>query len=616
MRRELSARSMQHGLSSRQTFERATWLHCKGELTQAAALYRNLLMSEKRNVHAMHGLAVCLHQNGQHEEARKMLLQAIKIRPGDAMLHGSLGAAYLGLGRADDAVASYARAAALEPANTFVLLGLAEALRGLGRLEDMVHAYRRALECEPHHLEALAGLGAGLLLLGRPHEALPVLERALARAPGVRAIANNRGVALTQLGRPVEAIEIFDALLASAPDDAQAHSNRANALYAIDRLEEACAGHERALQILPSFGAARLSLASTLMALMRYEEAGECLDRLIAMEPQQAQAHTYRAMLRLAHGDFENGWRQYEWRPGGTRRPLAAKPHAIPPGKRWTGRVDASSDLDGRSILLYCEQGHGDTIQFVRYVQTLKATGARVGLQVQPALVPLMRRVSGADEVFDEAAQSRTSWDLCCPLMSLPWAMRSTPTTIPTYVPPFAADASRAARWLQLLGDENKPRLRVGLAWSGSALNSHDRRRSIPLSALRPLRRADVQLIGLQPDLREVDRGSLEALGASMFFPGEKIADFEDTAALIDLCELIVCADTAVAHLAGAMNKPVWILLAYAADWRWMIGRADSPWYPSARLFRQPAPGAWASVIQDVSNALDGLDVARHQELG
>jgi Flp pilus assembly protein TadD len=487
-------------------------------------------------------------------------------------------------------------------------LGAGMALEELERYPEALAAYDRALELQPGSFEALYGRANALLMGGRVEASVAAFDRVLAIRPRHQGAGGNRIAALIRLGRLEEALASLEELVPVYPADAGLHANRGAMLQLLGRHSEAVDSLQRALALQPAMGAAWLNLGVAQMALNQYEDALQSLDRLIAIQPRNAEAHNYRAMVRLVQGQYEDAWPDFEWREAGTRgrsgSPLAA---------RWLGRVDDRRDLRGVSIQVHHEQGHGDTIHFLRYVKLLQARGARVQLRVQPALASLVQRCIGAEPWDEEAAQGA---DFQSPLLSLPYAFGTTPASIPASLPYLWADEQRVHRWREHLrsggqlgawpGGPSEGPPTVGLAWSGSAHNVADRRRSLSPARLAPLLQDGLRFLALQPDLRPGDREQLDALRAIELF-GPLIEDFEDTAALIAQCDLVISVDTAVAHLAGAMGKPVWILLPYSPDWRWMLEREDSPWYPGSRLFRQREPGDWDSALAAAAAALAGF---------
>ena len=398
---------------------------------------------------------------------------------------------------------------------------------------------------------------------------------------------------MSDLKRLDEALRSYDRALALKPDYVEALTNRGVVLADLKRSDEALQSYDRALALKPDDVEALYNRGTTLNGLQRHDEALEYYDRALALKPEHAQAHWNRALCSLQLGDFASGWAEYEWR-WRRNRPENAKREFRQP--LWLG----IEPLAGKTILLHAEQGLGDTLQFCRYVRPVAALGARVVLEVQPPLLPLLRRLEGASELRATGA-ALPAFDYHCPLLSLPLAFKTELASVPSDIPYLRSDAARVEKWRERLGPKMQPR--VGIAWSGATGHKNDHNRSLSLAQVLPLLIEQVQWVSLQKELREAD-AQLMSAQTPMRSYGEELKDFADTAALVELMDVVVAVDTSVAHLAGALGKPVWILLPFNSDWRWLLDRDDSLWYPTARLFRQPAIGDWASVIDTVRNEL------------
>jgi Tetratricopeptide repeat len=361
----------------------------------------------------------------------------------------------------------------------------------------------------------------------------------------------------------------------------------------LERHAEALASFERAIALRPGYARAFYNRGNSLRELHRHRDAVDSFERAIALEPDYASAHWNLADCHLLLGDFARGWSEYEWRWKLKQREAVRRDFPQP---LWLG----SSPLKGRTILLHSEMGLGDTLLFCRYAKEVAALGAKVVLEVQPALFPLLANLEGAAEVLPVGA-ALPDFDCHCPLMSLPLAFRTDLYTVPASVPYIRSDPARVAIWRSRLGDKTGPR--VGLVWSGSSALRNDHR-SMALAQMLPLVRDWAQWISLQKEVAESEIGLLASRVDVRHFGGE-LRDFADTAALVELMDIVVTIDTSVANLAGAMGKTVWILLPFNPhDWRWMLDREDSLWYPTARLFRQSAVGDWPGVIRRVDDAL------------
>jgi hypothetical protein len=319
------------------------------------------------------------------------------------------------------------------------------------------------------------------------------------------------------------------------------------------------------------------------------------------LQPDYVDAHWNDGLLLLLTGDLEQGWRAYEWRKKLTRSE-AARTYPQP---LWLGE----QDISGKTLFIHWEQGFGDTIQFCRYAKLAKSRGATVVLEVQRALLGLLRQLSPEIELITPD-KTPDAFDYHCPLMSLPLAFGTTLKTIPAEPHYLQADAALRAKWsarLEAVCPRSGTKPRIGIAWSGSLTHQHDHLRSIGLAECLPLFKMDADWVCLHKEIRDDDRAALKLFNGLKFF-GDELDDFSDTAALVDLMDLVISVDTGIAHLAGAMGKPVWILLAFSPDWRWLLDRDDSPWYPSAKLFRQPHPRDWASVIDQLARRLSNVE--------
>jgi tetratricopeptide (TPR) repeat protein len=564
-------------------------LHQRGHLEEARSHYKRVISKDPRHFRALHGLGVLSGQTGQAELAVSLMRRAVTARPDLAATHGGLGDALGRLGRHQEAVASYDRAIVLAPDFFDAHHNRGLALQNLGRSEEAVASYDRALRLRSDLFHPFYNRGVALQALKRHEEALASYDQAIARERGDADAHNNRGIVLGELKRHDAAVLSFDRAIALRPDSGQAHDNRGVALHELGRFEDALASYDRAISLNPGVAGTHQHRAGALGALKRHEEALASYDRAIALQPDHAEALVGRGMLLLLLGDFAQGWRDYEWR---RKQAWELSAPDLSDERQWRG----TSDLQGKRIFVFCEQGLGDTIQFSRYVHLLRDAGADVLLSVQRPLQAIMSRMFPWVEFLAEG-EAATDIDVHCPLLNLPLAFGTTLQTIPPATPRLVSDQERRAHFQALLGP--RTRRRIGIAWSGNPNHKNDRNRSIAFQRLTPVLTAEADWVCLQNEIRESDVAAFQENGR-VGFHGDKLGDFADTAALVELMDLVVTVDTSIAHLAGVMRKPVWILLPFMPDWRWMLDRADSPWYPSARLFRQPQAGDWESVISDV----------------
>jgi FkbM family methyltransferase len=565
-----------------------------GRRDEATACYREALRLEPGLVRARQALCQALLEQGRREEVTGVCQEAVRALPGSPEAHADLGRALLSQGRKEEAAAAFGEALRLRPDWAQIHNDLGQTLADLGRRDEAAARFRDAIRLQPGNAAAHSNLGALLRRQGRAEEALVSCREAVRLAPRMPEAHNHLGLALLEMNRLDEGQAALIEALRLAPAFAAAHNNLGVALWRLARLDEAQASYEAALRLRPDFAEAANNLGNTLRDLGRPDEAQVLLDRAIGLDPDYVDAHWNRSLLWLQRGDFARGWPEYEWR--WRLRAFTPRAFAQP---RWDG-----GPLGGRTILLHAEQGLGDTLQFVRYAPLVKARGATVVLQVQPPLLRLLAGVPGVDVVLPEKAPL-PPFDVQAPLLSLPLLFGTDLACIPADVPYLRAEPALVERWrprLDALGG-----FTVGIAWKGSDKNRSDHLRSVPLEAFEALARVPgVRLVSLQKGpAGEQVRAVAERFDVAEL-PGldETAGPFVDTAAVLTSLDLVVSCDSAVAHLAGALGVPCWLALARAADWRWLLDRADSPWYPRHRLFRQENPGDWAALFARLADAL------------
>ncbi|KVG10218.1 tetratricopeptide repeat protein [Burkholderia vietnamiensis] len=611
--------------------------------------------------HAVRGDA--LLALGRHAEALGAYDLALLREPGRVATWVRRGEALRVLGRPADALISIERALQIDAHDADALAQRGHALRALGRGDEAVHCFRLAMVVRGKTAELVYACGHALIELGRPADALACIDEVLTRMPDdaqllfVSCVALDllhlhdellkradrllaldrdsvgawlgRGNALLGLRRHDEAVRAYDEALARAPGDFDALRNRAGALRTLGACEDALADYDRALaargphaevlcnraiaqqllgrydDALASYAAAAAAPGSTAQELCTRaiarqqlgDYAGALADFALACrhDPNHGIARRSDAFCRLLTGDFATGWRLHEARWDAADVTLHRR-HAGRP--QWIG----DESLAGRTLLLHAEQGFGDTLQFCRYASLAHDRGATVVIDAPAALAELLGTLRGVSRVVADG-QPAPAFDLHCPMMSLPFAFRTTLDTVPADVPYLHADPRRRAAWRARL-DAAAPsrRLRVGLAWSGNPHHANDENRSMTLAALAPLMALDATFVSLQVDVRARDAAAFAAGGVLSF--ANALTDFAETAALVDVLDLVIAVDTSVVHLAGALGRPVWVLLPRVPDWRWLLERDDSPWYPHATLFRQRLPGDWPAVVERVADAL------------
>jgi tetratricopeptide (TPR) repeat protein len=505
-------------------------------------------------------LGIALKQAGRLDEALQVFDKAVQFKPDDPQAWLRMADVLVALGRKAEALLAYQRVLQLDSSQWDAAYQCGLLLHETERFEEALSCFDRCNEWRPDHVPTLQARARTLRRLKRFDECLAEVLRAHALAPADIVSCNNAGNALLNLNRPEEALQWFDKALALDPNYVEVLFNKASALG----------------------------------ELCRFEEASEVYDHVQAIDPDSAKCKYYRSHMQLSLGQFEAGWagREARWRVSGL--PIIHPDFHQPV---WLG----NDEIAGKTILVYSDEGLGDAIQFARYVPLAAARGARVILILPDQVYPLMSELSGIRKCRPHSAGFPSAFDLYCPLSSLPLAFGTTLKTIPRPIqlPPLAPSLIRA--WQDRLGPHT--RLRVGLVWSGNPRHIDDHRRSMPLRTMARLFDVDAVFVSLQKDPRPDDKAFLsERAGIIDLTAG--LTDFLQTAALISCLDVVITVDTSVAHLAATLGRATWILMPYVPDWRWLLGRDDSPWYPTARLFRQTATREYASVVDRVRDEL------------
>lgn len=540
-------------------------------------------------------LAQAYHAIGRHVEAVSQCREALRLRPTYPAAHNTLGNALLAQGQTAEACGHYEQALSQQPDFADAWNNLGSALRELGRYDESRAHLQRALDLRPNYPEALNNLGNTLRELYRPDEALRCYEEALRLRPGFAGARLNMANLLTDVDRWEEALPIYSEAVRDDPTNVSGHAHLGAVLYALGRVEEAEAALDEAVRLAPKTAAAWSDLGIRFSDLGRDAKAIRCFAEALHLDPNWADAHFGQALIWLRAGDFPRAWPEYEWR--WRRRGHQPRDYKQP---LWDG-----SALAGRTILLHAEQGMGDTLQHVRFAPLVQARGGRVVLACPPGLHSLLRRCAGIDALVGSDAEL-PAFDVHAPLLSVAGLLGTSVASVPAAVPYLHADPELEAKWAARLHELEG--FKIGIVWQGGYRYGADRRRSAKLACFAPLARVPgVRLIGLQKgpardqiaDFAERDR--FLDLGEEL---DETTGAFEDTAAVIRNLDLVITVDTAIGHLAGGLSAPVWIALAHAADSRWLGNRDDSPWYPTARLFRQERPGDWPGVFDRIAEAL------------
>ena len=541
--------------------------HQAGRLSEAEAAYREILAVDPENIDALHFSGVIAYQRGENEQAAEWISRALARNASNAPAHNNLG----------------------------------NVLVRQGKLEEAIACYRKALALQPDYVDAHINLGAAFRARGELDEAVACYQRALSLAPDIPTIHSNLGNLLSDRGKPEEAIARYRKALALKPDFAEAHSNLGSVLTDQGRVDEAIACHRRALALKPDFYVAHNNLGDALFASGRPKEAEESYLRALRLKPDFASAKVSCGLVKLLLGDYENGLSLFESRFEENALPrvydgLRARLAELRDAPRWHGE-----DVTDKSVLVWTDQGLGDSLMLMRYLPLLKRRGIRkLMIYCEPALVRVVEALAEVDQVVPRNCQVPFGeFDCHCPLTSLPFLLETRLETIPGDVPYLFVPDGMKREWARKLAGIEPPR--VGLVWAGRKDFRGLELRSISLEQLSPLfGLGGANFVSLQ---KGEAANEIQKTGWKILNWMDECDDMLDTAALIEQLDLIISIDTAVAHLAGALSKPVWLLLRFDSDWRWMLEREYSPWYPTTRLFRQRAPGDWHDVVARMAAA-------------
>lgn len=649
-----------NSLNANAALELAVQYHQDGNLNQAAEIYTDILVTDPMHSQALYLLGVVVHQQGDGSRALELIEQAILNVPDNPIFFCGLGDVLSSLGDLDAALVNYNKALDLKPDFPEAHYNMGNAFQSHGDLPKSIVCYKKAIKLKPDFALAYYNMGCAFSDCEDPDAAVDCYKKALKSAPDLAGAHQRMGRALQEMGRLDEAISSFRKAVSFLPSCAEAYNDLGNALketgrfeepvkcfekaltlnpcffqahYNMGRMFEECADlgkaevyFKKALEINPCLAEAHLSLGNLYKAMRKLEKALCCYQKAVALDagyaeaynnlglvlmdlrknkeaisayekalkinPHYAQAHFNLSLTLLLMGNFNRGWKEYDWR---FKRPKMHGRYVHAPDKpEWNGLSYA-----GKRLLIHAEQGYGDTLQFVRYLPMVKALGGTVIFEATKPLFGLVEGLEGVDEIVEMSHDgSAVAHDLYTYLMSLPGIFETSLSTIPSQVPYIKANSEKSAYWKTRIPSNG---FKVGLVWVG---RNTEPRRSCGLAPLAPLAEIqDVYLYGLQKnDVTEETNALLQTMGMKNL--GEQFDNFSDTAGAIESLDLIISIDTAVAHLAGAMGKPVWLMLMYSADWRWFLKRKDSPWYPTMRIFRQKVPGQWGPVVNEISKKL------------
>lgn len=560
-----------------------------GRQEEGEAELRLVVRLKPEMVDGHYGLGNLCSAQGKFDEAVEHYQRALRLVPRDANIRTNFGNAYLRMGKTDEAFAQYRQALEFDPKNIDAHLNMGTAYLGKGEWEKALASYEQVLVVEPRHALAYYNIGVCYQRQKKYAEAQSAYEKALAIEPDSKTVTLNLISALRFQKKYADSEEYCRKMIAHHPEYAEGYCGIGDIYFDQDDFEPAIEYYQKAIERKPDYAEAYSNLGCVYSKMGRMEEAERFYNKAIASDPDHVNAHCNLSFLQLTLGDYENGLYHHEWR---FRHSSGAAP--LYPGEQWKGQ-----NLKGERVLLYGEQGLGDSLQFLRYLPQVRQAGATVLLAIQHPLRRLVEQIDGIAEYYYPGDLFKP-YDYQCALMSLPKAFHTTPETIPATVPYLkvpkeAQEAADALEWPE-------KGLRVGLVWAGNPNHTNDANRSIPLKALAPLWQVEgVHFYSLQMGAGTAQLA--EAAGPLIdLTPG--IEDFADTAARLMKLDLLIAVDTSVVHMAGALGRPIWMMIPYVPDWRWFLDRSDSPWYPSMRLFRQTEIGDWASVVEPIRAAL------------
>nr|WP_321398778.1 tetratricopeptide repeat protein [uncultured Desulfobacter sp.] len=604
-------------------------VQAQGRIEEAIQAFDRMLLLNPDFSEGYYNRGVAFSETGQRQAAVEDYSRAVGLNPDFYNAHLNLGLTLDRLGRCDEAIHSFDQAIALEPDNShgynnraFSLMNASRLdaalkdcetaiaidpnlpeihnIRGLiydklGKHQRAVNCFKQALQLKPGAVQFQVNLAKSLNELEKYEQALTHCNQAVDTHPNSPDAFYNRGIALQGLMRLEQAIESYDRAIELSPKSSDAFCNRGICFHRLGQIDKGFADFNEAIKLTPDNVRAYSNRGISHRRFGQFDLAENDFEQALSIDPDHGLTLFNRAVLYLLRGDFERGWKEYEWRWTKSAKRIFRY------GKVWEGEP-----LSGKRIFIYGEQGLGDFIQFVRYLPQLQKMGARVILECSKTLGRLMIHFKGYDrleiKIDDNAPQFENSFDYHLPIMSLPMMFQSTLDTIPANVPYLFSDKDLKRIWQSKMDTGNA--LDVGVVWAGNPSHKGDRRRSLSLSRFSPLKEIKgIHLYSLQKDAHELWTDQDPDNFFTLNF-GPQLSDFADTAAIISNLDLIISVDTSVAHLAGALGKETWILLPFSPDWRWLTQREDSPWYPTVRLFRQPAPGDWDNVFETVTEAL------------
>jgi tetratricopeptide (TPR) repeat protein len=549
-----------------QLIQQGLLLHQQGNLNGARSFYEQVLKIQPRHFDALQLLGTIAGQMKDYQQSLELLTKALTINPSHPITHYNRG----------------------------------QALQELNRFEDALVSYDRAIALKPDYAEAYSNRGSILHELKQFKEALVSLQQAITINPRLSALTYyNLGLTLQELKHFEDAIANYQQAIVIKPDYAQAYSNYGIALHQLGRFEEGIDSYNKAIFLKDDYEDAYYNRAICFEQLKHFEDAIANYQQAIVIKPDYAQAHWNLSLVQLLKGNFKDGWLGYEWRWKNeeTNKIAGIRAFSQP---LWLGE----EPLVGKTILLYAEQGLGDTIQFCRYVPMVSALGAKVILEVPSSLVGLLHDLESVSQIIPYG-DKLPEFDYQCPLLSLPLAFKTNLNNIPSYPHYITSNKNKVAQWRQYIGESG---FKIAIVWQGSSQNKIDVGRSFSVHLFEGLSKIKgVRLISLQKNVGVEQLQSLPAEMQIEVLPEDfdsSSGAFLDSAAVMKCVDLVITSDTALAHLAGALGVKTWLPLKYVPDWRWLLDRDDSPWYPSIKIYRQATRGDWDSVFERIKNDL------------
>ncbi|WP_216195015.1 tetratricopeptide repeat protein [Polynucleobacter sp. UB-Tiil-W10] len=588
----------------------------ESNLDAAEPLLLQALSIESNNPDVLRFLGIIYAQRKDYTQALKYLEAAIKINPQNGIAHSNIGNLLFELGQLEDALISYDTAIALNPTYAEAWSNKGNALYELQRYEEALGHHDRAIALNPSYAEAWSNKGLVLNHLKDFENALAHHDKAISLRPMSAKAWINKGMAYSELEQHEDALTLYDHALILNPDFAEAWTNKGNVVFALGHLDESIEHHQHAIQLKPNYAQAWYNLGISYCALKRHQECIAAYDQAIRLKSDYAMAYWNKSLVELTIGDFRNGWQNFEARAFIKINPLKSSYNSIP-------RLQNLLDVKGKKILIWSEQGLGDSIQFCRYIPELVKLGANVTFVTPLTLAVLMESLSEKIQIISEC-HNLSDFAFQAPLMSLPLIFKTELASIPNSNAYLGANLTKKKMWAEKLAQHHL--LRVGLVWNGGfrpeqpemwAINE---RRNIPLEIIARLQHlTNIEFYSLQkgdPAESELEQNKSNIWPTNNLFNCvPELEDFSDTAALISNLDLVISVDTSTAHLAAALGKPTWILNRYDTCWRWLEDRADSPWYKSVRLYRQKNSGEWGEVLEQVERDLKILAQKHDQDI-